>query len=108
MGSSPAKINKTKVRESLLEQLRFKGADKAVFISLVDDYMRLWTTKEMLLKDIKTRGIFFNDFSAQGKPMKKQNPSTKEVVAVSKQMLTILDQLGITTNNIAADDDDVM
>ena len=108
MGSSPQKNGKMKVRESLLEQLRLKGADKPVFISLVDDYMKLWSTKEKLLKDVNTRGIFFEDNSAAGKPMKKQNPSTKEAVAVNAQMLKILDQLGITTDNIAADDDDVM
>lgn len=100
--------SKSKVKESLLEQLRLKGADKPVFVSLVEDYMKLWATKEKLLVDINKRGIFFEDNSAAGKRMKKQNPSTKEVVAVNSQMLKILEQLGITTDNIAADDDDVM
>lgn len=99
---------KLKVKESLLEQLRLKGADKPVFVSLVEDYMKLWATKEKLLVDIKKRGIFFEDNSAAGKQMKKQNPSTKEVIAVNSQMLKILDQLRITTDDIAADDDDVM
>lgn len=91
-----------------MEQLRLKGADKPVFVSLVEDYMKLWATKEKLLKDIAERGIYFNDSSAAGKQMMKQNPSTKEVVAVNSQMLKILDQLRITTDDIAADDDDVM
>ena len=77
-------ISKTKVKDSLLEQLKLLQADKPVFLSLVDDYMKLWTTKEKLLKDISTRGISFEDYSASGKRMMKQNPSTKEVVAVSQ------------------------
>ncbi len=103
-----ATSKKIKIKESLLEQLRLKGADKEVFSSLIDDYMKFYDTKEKLLADIKKRGISFKDYSAAGKPMMKQNPSTKEVVAVSAQMLKILDQLGITTGQVIADDDDTM
>ena len=98
-------ISKTKVKDSLLEQLKLLQADKPVFLSLVDDYMKLWTTKEKLLKDISTRGISFEDYSASGKRMMKQNPSTKEVVAVSSQMLKILEQLHISTTSIIAEDE---
>lgn len=100
--------NKSEVKNSLIEQLERKGADVAVFKSLIDDYMKLWDTKEKLLKDIKKRGISFEDFSSTGKRMQKQNPSTKEAVAVSAQMLKLLDQLGITTEKIIADDSDRM
>lgn len=101
-------ISKKIVKESLIEQLIRKGADVAVFKSLIDDYVRLWETKERLLKDIKTRGIFFEDYSSAGKKMQKQNPSTKEAVLVNAQMLKILDQLEITTEKIISDDSDVM
>ena len=97
--------SKSKVKASLLEQLRLLQADKPVFLSLVDDYMKLWTTKEKLLKDIATRGISFEDYSASGKLMMKQNPSTKEVVAVSSQMLKILEQLHISTTSLIAEDE---
>lgn len=97
--------SKLKVKASLLEQLRLLGADKPVFVSLVDDYMKLWATKEKLLKDIEARGISFTDYSAAGKQMMKQNPSTKEVVAVSSQMLKILEQLNISTTSIIAEDE---
>lgn len=98
-------VSKSKVKASLLEQLRLLQADKPVFCSLVDDYMKLWTTKEKLLKDIATRGISFEDYSASGKLMMKQNPSTKEVVAVSSQMLKILEQLHISTTSLIAEDE---
>ena len=89
----------------MLEQLTLLQADKPVFLSLVDDYMKLWATKEKLLKDIGTRGISFEDYSASGKRMMKQNPSTKEVVAVSSQMLKILEQLNISTTSLIAEDE---
>lgn len=89
----------------MLEQLTLLQADKPVFLSLVDDYMKLWATKEKLLKDIETRGISFEDYSASGKRMMKQNPSTKEVVAVSSQMLKILEQLNISTTSLIAEDE---
>lgn len=98
-------ISKSKVKASLLEQLTLLQADKPVFLSLVDDYMKLWATKEKLLKDIETRGISFEDYSASGKRMMKQNPSTKEVVAVSSQMLKILEQLNISTTSLIAEDE---
>ena len=98
-------VSKSKVKASLLEQLTLLQADKPVFLSLVDDYMKLWATKEKLLKDIGTRGISFEDYSASGKRMMKQNPSTKEVVAVSSQMLKILEQLNISTTSLIAEDD---
>lgn len=99
------KTSKKKVKESLLEQLKLLQADKPVFLSLVDDYMKFWSTKEKLLKDIETRGVSFEDFSSSGKRMMKQNPSTKEVVAVSSQMLKILEQLHISTTSIIAEDE---
>lgn len=98
-------VSKSKVKASLLEQLSLLQADKPVFLSLVDDYMKLWATKEKLLKDIETRGISFEDYSASGKRMMKQNPSTKEVVAVSSQMLKILEQLNISTTSLIAEDE---
>lgn len=99
---------KKQVKESLLEQLKRKSADIEVFKSLIDDYMKLWDTKEKLLKDIAKRGISFTDFSSTGNMMQKQNPSTKEAVAVSAQMLKILDQLKISTDKLIADDDETM
>lgn len=98
-------VSKSKVKSSLLEQLSLLQADKPVFLSLVDDYMKLWATKEKLLKDIEHRGISFEDYSASGKRMMKQNPSTKEVVAVSSQMLKILEQLNISTTSLIAEDE---
>lgn len=108
MADSKKKLTKSAVKNSLIEQLKRKNADVEVFLSQVEDYMKLWSLKEKLIKDINQRGINYKDYSSSGTPMMKQNPSNKEVVAVSAQMLKILAQLNISTEKIIADDEDIM
>ena len=91
---------KADILESLKEQLRKKQADISVFKDLLDDYMTLY--------DVKKRGVTFETTSASGKAtIVKQNQSVKDLVAVNKQMLMILDKLELTTKEtIKGDDDD--
>lgn len=99
---------KTDILESLKEQLRKKQADISVFRDLLDDYMTLYDVKKKLKTDIKKRGVTFETTSASGKAtIVKQNQSVKDLVAVNKQMLMILDKLELTTKEtIKGDDDD--
>ena len=62
----------------------------------------------LLKTDIKKRGVTFETTSASGKAtIVKQNQSVKDLVAVNKQMLMILDKLELTTKEtIKGDDDD--
>ena len=64
--------------------------------------------KKKLKTDIKKRGVTFETTSASGKAtIIKQNQSVKDLVAVNKQMLMILDKLQLTTKEtIKGDDDD--
>ena len=89
--------SKTAVRESLMEQLMLMGADVTCFEDLVDKYMELWDIDRQLTRDIKKRGVAYEDKSSTGVVMMKNNPSVKEKVAVNRQMLAILNQLKITT-----------
>ena len=43
------RIKKGDVRESLIEQLKEKGADVACFSDLIEDYMKLWSIKNKLV-----------------------------------------------------------
>jgi hypothetical protein len=99
---------KADILESLKEQLRKKQADISVFKDLLDDYMTLYDVKKKLKTDIKKRGVTFETTSASGKAtIVKQNQSVKDLVAVNKQMLMILDKLELTTKEtIKGDDDD--
>ena len=99
-------MNKADVINSLKEQLKLKGADIPCFIDLVEDYGKLWNIKNKLITDINTRGVVYDDVSSVGVPMKKNNPSTKELLGVNRQMLSILEKLGLDTKNVSSGEDD--
>ena len=95
------------ILKSLQEQLRMKEADISVFSDLLDDYMALYDIKKKLKSDIKKRGVAYETTSASGKAtIIKQNQSVKDLVAVNKQMLMILDKLGLTTDKTIKEDTD--
>ena len=82
---------KLDILESLISQLEKKQADISCFLDLND-------IKKKLKTDIKKRGVSYEAQSASGKAtIIKQNQSVKDLVAVNKQMLMILDKLGLTT-----------
>lgn len=95
------------ILNSLISQLKKKEADISVFLDLIDDYMSLYDIKKKLKADIKKRGVAYESTSASGKAkITKQNQSVKDLVAVNKQMLMILDKLGLTTDKTIKEDDD--
>lgn len=99
-------MKKSDIRNSLITQLENIGADLNHFIDLVNDYMELWDVKNSLIKDIKSRGVVYRDFSSVGVEMQKNNPSVKELVGVNRQMLSILKELNISTSNLGGEGDD--
>lgn len=100
------KPSKTQVKNSLMEQLAQMGANIPFFEDLVEDYMCLWDVKNGLKKDIKERGVTYKDVSSVGVEMMKNNPSTKELTMVNRQMLSILEKLGLSTDKCKIEEDD--
>lgn len=98
---------KGKIQDSLEQQLREKGADNDCFRDLIRDYMSLYEIKKELQKDIKKRGVSYETTSASGYHIMKQNQSVKDLVAVNKQMLLILEKLKLTTDNVAKEDEEL-
>lgn len=92
---APAKSN---IKESLLKQLETKNANVPHFYDLICDYMVLYDTKRMLQADIKKRGVSYETTSASGYKITKQNQSVKDLVAVNKQMMAMLREMGLTTD----------
>lgn len=92
------KPKKTDIKASLIKQLEAKKANVPHFIDLIYDYLELYDTKILLQKDIKERGVAYETTSANGYKIMKQNQSVKDVVAVEKQMLSILKEMGLTTD----------
>ena len=100
---SLAKISRTQIHKALVEQLRAKGADVPFMVDLVRDYMELWGLKERLTEDIKENGLRVQYMTAGGGLTEKDNPSVKLLPTGNRQMLSILSQLDISTDNINKD-----
>ena len=88
-------IKKTDLKESLLNQLRNKGADTPHFLDIVETYMNFWTIKSDLAKDIRKRGAIVSTDSGD-----KPNPSIAELRMVTKQMQSLLDQLELSVDDV--------
>lgn len=94
------------VKESLLEQLRAKGADIDAFQALIADYMELYRVCVQLKKDIRKRGAVVESLGSRGQQITKCNPSIRELRDTNRAMLAILKQLDLTTDDIRGGEED--
>lgn len=90
----------SEVRKSLSEQLKAKGADVTLYRAMIDDYMWFFQQERQMQADIKKRGRTYDAVSAAGKDYEKENPSVKNALLYSRQMVTILDALGLNTRTV--------
>lgn len=95
MGKIKPETIRKRVEKSLKQQLVSKGADVEIFKNMIDDYMRLWDLKEMYFEDVKENGLRVDG---------KENTSPKQIPIVNRQMLAILKQMDITTDNVVRED----
>lgn len=97
-----------KIKDSLIKQLKGKGANVEHFLGLIDDYIWYFNQEKVMQKDIKERGLSYETKSASGSPITKENPSVKNAIAYNKQKLAILKELQLTTSNcnVGGEDDD--
>lgn len=91
---SKATIRK-EIKKDLFDQLERNGTFGRFFEDLIEDYMRLWDTKNKLLEDIERRGVSVSYDNGGGQKGVKKNDSVDQVIRVNAQMLKILDNLGI-------------
>ena len=86
------------VRKSLIEQLKRRGSDIALFEDQIEDYMAQWDLKEALIDDIRETGLRTGDG--------KDNSSVKMLPIVNRQMLAILKALKISPDDVLIEGDD--
>lgn len=105
-----ARQKKKDIENSLIAILQRSGHEEEFYLDLINDYMKLWGIKNKLLADIAKRGVVYFDKSSTGVEMQKNNPSTKELMLVNRQMLQILEKLGLTDLEILREafDDDIL
>ena len=96
------------VRESLIKQLRAKGADLDHFIALVDDYVFYHSEMRKANADDPKRGSTYTAMSAAGKKYEKDNPNCKLITTYTRAMLSILKELNLTTESEIDEDEDVL
>lgn len=99
MGKIKTETIRSRVKKSLIEQLKAKGADIDIFTDQINDYMAMWDLKESLKADIEENGLRMMYSTANGGRAEKDNPSVKQLPAVNKQMLMLLKQMEISTDN---------
>lgn len=87
-------------KQSLLTQLKARGADVTVFRKLVSDYCWFDAQLQAMKKDIRDRGRTYLAISSQGKEYEKDNPSVANALRYSQQMCKILAQLGLSVDNV--------
>lgn len=91
----------------MLDELERNGTVGKYYTDLVDDYMTLWDTKNLLKADVKGRGAVVEYISNNGTVNKRKNESVGELVKVNDRMVKLLEALGITPDGAVNDDDEM-
>lgn len=97
-----SKYQKELIKRSLEEELSERGKNLPHYLSLVEDYVSLWQIKEMLLEDIDKRGAVVSWQNGPNQKGFKKNESVFELTRVSRQMLKILEDLGLRASDMKA------
>lgn len=92
------------IKLGLLEQLKQNGTSEKHYIDLVDDYMKMWDTKNDLTADIKARG---SKVESPNSGIVKTNESVTDLLKINAQMLKLLDSMGIKPEPKGDDGDEM-
>ena len=100
------------IRNDLLNQLSSNKIKGRHYSDLVEDYMSLWITKNLLVRDINERGVSIAWNNGGGQKGRKKNDSVSELTKVNAQMLKLLNELGLkpsdsTIMNVDDEDDEL-
>lgn len=95
------------IKGDLIRQLKQNQTAGRFYTDLIEDYMDLWLTKNLLLADIKTRGVTVRYNNGGGQSGCKKNDSVEQVLKVNTQMLRILDSIGIKPTTSGDDEDEL-
>lgn len=82
-----------KIKKALLDQLEKNSVAKEVFEDLVNDYMRMYIIKELLIINIKKVGVDITYRNRNGYATPKNNASVSDFNKVNLQMTKLLDKL---------------
>ncbi len=95
-----------RIKMSLKEQLKRKGASEYHFERLIEDYCDLLEIKAKLKKDIDENGVTITELNVKGAEVHKANPAVAEIAKINTAALKILDKLGINADDNIQDKGD--
>lgn len=95
-----------KIRQDMIDQLERSGNDKDFFLDLIDDYMDMYATKQLLVTDIRERGVRVAYDNGGGQKGYKKNDSIEQRLKVNAQMMKLLRELQLTPSGIEGGDSD--
>lgn len=82
------------IKKDLLDQMDRNGTVGTYYTDMIDDYMKLWDTKNGLTEDINTRGTKVIVHTASSDNI-KTNDSVLDLIKTNAQMLKLLESLRI-------------
>ena len=89
------KAERDQVQSALIEALKAKGADTALYRDQIEKYIDLWDMYALLAEDVRVNGLRYPTESPSGATVIKDNPSVKNLAGVNKQMLMQLKMLDL-------------
>ena len=100
------------IEKDLLDELEANGTCGKHFEDMVQDYMAMYVTKTLLVRDIQKRGTIVEYNNGGGQHGFKKNESVDMFNKTNAQMLKLLSELGLKANAAAigggADEDFVL
>lgn len=93
------------IRDDLMDQLESYGTVGEHHADLIDDYMDMYVTKCLLVKDIQERGVIIHYNNGGGQYGTKKNDSVEQRIKINTQMLKLLSELGIKPSQAGGEDD---
>jgi len=94
------------IKKDLLKQLNNNGVRGSHYVDLIEDYMSMWDIKNQLIKNIIEKGVSIRYQNGENQYGFKKNDSISELNRTNRQMLTILNDLGLKAADIKVVDDD--
>lgn len=86
------------IEKDLLDELEANGTCGKYFEDMVQDYMAMYVTKTLLVRDIQKRGTIVEYNNGGGQHGFKKNESVDMFNKTNAQMLKLLSELGLKAN----------
>src|SRR6056297_2638159 len=94
------------IKKDLLKQLNDNGVRGNHYVDLIEDYMYLWDIKNQLIENVKEKGVSIRYQNGENQYGYKKNDSISELNRTNRQMLTILNDLGLKVADMKVVDND--